>query len=80
MPVSVWCDVCDRFNGNGVEENSDEAFKWYRKAAEQGEPNAQFEIGQLYEFGAHDISTARQWYTKAAEQGHENAQQKLREL
>ena len=68
------------FNGVGVEENTDEAFKWFFKAAEQGQPNAQFEIGQLYEYGGHDIETAREWYRKAAEQGHSDAQQKLREL
>ena len=56
------------------------AVKYYRKAAEQGQPNAQFEIGQLYEYGGQDTKTAREWYAKAAAQGHEEAQAKLKTL
>ena len=34
--------------GNGVDKDPEEAFKWYRKAAIQGEFGAQFNIGWAY--------------------------------
>jgi hypothetical protein len=46
-------------------------------AAKQGEPNAQFNIGFLYESGngvSQDFSEAMRWYRKAADQGDADAQ------
>jgi TPR repeat protein len=37
--------------GAGVPRNYDEAMKWYRKAAEQGEAFAQSNLGFMYENG-----------------------------
>lgn len=37
--------------GAGVPQNYDEAMKWYRKAAEQGEAFAQSNLGFMYENG-----------------------------
>ena len=34
--------------GRGVEVNFQEALKWYRKAAAQDEPRAQFNLGYMY--------------------------------
>ncbi len=31
-----------------ISKDSDEAFKWYRKAADQGEPVAQYKLGNIY--------------------------------
>jgi TPR repeat protein len=47
------------------------------KSAEQGDPNAQFELGGMYEIGKEvprNLQKALKWYEKAAEQGHSEAQ------
>ena len=51
--------------------------KTYRKAAEQGDAKAQFNLGDCYYFGKgikKDYNEAVQWFRKAAEQGHASAQ------
>ena len=35
-------------DGQGVPQNFKEALRWYTKAAEQGNANAQFNLGVLY--------------------------------
>ena len=50
-----------------------QAIEWFRKAAAQGFPSAEFQMGQLYDFGfgvAQDDREALAWYRKAAEHGH----------
>ena len=37
--------------GRGVPENDTEAVKWYRKAAEQGDASAQYNLGVMYANG-----------------------------
>lgn len=52
----------------------------YRKAAEQGDPAAQFIMGLVYFDGrgvAQDDRQAEAWYRKAAEQGYASAQVNL---
>jgi hypothetical protein len=69
--------------GRGVSKDSAEAFKWYLKAAEQGNAAAQYALGLLYEQGkgtAKDKQIAATWYRKAAEQGNENAKKALTRL
>ena len=54
-----------------------EAVKWYRKAAEQGQVNAQHNLGWCYYNGkgvSQSYYEAVKWYRKAAEQGHADAQ------
>ncbi len=43
--------------------------------AENGDAEAQFDLGLVYERGGHvrDYAKARKWYQKAAEQGHTQA-------
>ena len=51
--------------------------KWYRKAAEQGFEDAQFNLGLMYSQGKgvlQDYKEALKWYRKAAEKGLGNAQ------
>jgi TPR repeat protein len=51
-----------------------EAVAWFRKAAAQGAASAEFQMGQLYDFGfgvAQDDGLALGWYRKAA--GHGSA-------
>ncbi len=49
-----------------------QAAQWYGKAAEQGNPYAQNQLGNLYQSGlglAKDDARAAQWFRKAADQG-----------
>ncbi len=61
----------------------DEEVAEIHKAAEQGDSNAQFQLGEMYEKGKmvrKNENTARQWYRLAAEQGHVSAQFNLGRL
>ena len=59
-------------NGEGVPQDYAEAVKWYRLAAEQGDANAQYNLGLMYDNGQgvpQDYAEAVKWYRLAAEQG-----------
>lgn len=60
------------------------AVVWYRKAADLGEPRAQWQLGRYFEFGAGPVATDRvkavSWYERAAWQGLANAQLDLGQL
>jgi hypothetical protein len=71
-----------------VTQNAVEAKKWYRlaaesyrKAAEQNDAEAQYELGDCYNYGlvgmAKDKVEAVKWYRKAAEQDNAEAQYEL---
>jgi len=67
-------------NGQGVIQDYKEAVKWYTKAAEQGNVDAQYNLGLMYNNGQgviQDYKEAVKWYTKAAEQGNVDAQYNL---
>ena len=54
-----------------------EAVKWYTKSAEQGNANAQYNLGVCYYNGqgvCKDEKESVKWYNKAAEQGLAAAQ------
>ena len=54
-----------------------EAAKWFRKAAEQGDPMGQGMLGWLYATGRgvdKDLKTAVEWFRKGAAQGNAEAQ------
>ena len=60
--------------GEDSDERGDyqEASKWYRKAAEQGNSSAQVNLGAMYAEGrgvAQDFQEALAWYREAAQQG-----------
>jgi TPR repeat protein len=60
--------------------NVEEAANWFREAAIQGVPGAQYNLGVLYERGLgvrEDETRALLWYHSAAEQGHPLAQYNL---
>jgi TPR repeat protein len=66
--------------GRGVEQDDVEAERWCRKAAERGNPEAQYNLGSMYATGwvvEQDPAEAERWYRKAAEQGHAAAQCEL---
>ena len=69
------------------EEDLDQSIFWYKKAAEQGDAEAQNHLGFMYEhfghmyefglMGEEGFEQAAYWYRKAAEQGHRDAQFQL---
>jgi hypothetical protein len=57
-----------------------QAALWYRKAAEQGDTDAEYSLGMMYEDGQgvpQDDTQAAAWLRKAAEQGDADAQWSL---
>jgi len=74
-------DLGDKyFFGNEVQRDCNEAEKWYRKSAEQGNAYAQNKLGEMYvdnPFGCHiktDHAEALKWFKISAEQGFAAAQ------
>ena len=59
--------------------NYTEAVKWWRKAADQGNADAQNYLGEYRERGSkeQDQVEAEKWFRKAAEQGHADGQYNL---
>lgn len=56
------------------------ALKWYQDLADQGEPDAQYNLGFMYETGfsvPKDDGKAAQWYERAAEKKNVPAQLRL---
>ncbi|KAJ3098207.1 hypothetical protein HDU97_004189 [Phlyctochytrium planicorne] len=67
-------------NGTGVDEDEKEAFKWYFKAAEQGEKDSQAAVAYAYYEGNRvekDLTESFNWYLKAAEQGCPTSQKSV---
>jgi TPR repeat protein len=51
-------------SGEGVPRDNAEAVKWYSKAAEQGDANAQYNLGLMYNSGEgipRDDAEAVKW-------------------
>jgi hypothetical protein len=68
------------FYGDGRAINYNEALNWYKKAADQGYPEAMKRLGAIYQKGkgtARDPVEAIKWYRKAAESGDVSAQKEL---
>ena len=56
------------------------AHKWLKKAAERGEPNAQYHLGDIYRKGLgvqKSNAEAVKWFRLAAKQGHNKARKRL---
>lgn len=67
---------CNALN-NTKDFNFTEAMKWFRRAADQGDAEAQYSIGMLYDYAlgvSQDFTKAMQWYLLAAKQNHAGAQ------
>ena len=65
------------YDQNKVNQNYEEAVKWYKKAADQNYPQAQVNLGDMYDDGKgveQDHAEAVKWYRNAAEQGVAKAQ------
>ena len=72
-PPTDW----SRVEGYGVQQDQAQAAFWYEKAAQQGHPEAQYNLGRLYATGQgvpHDEEQAVRWVRAAASQGYAPAQ------
>ena len=66
VPVAAYADVA-------VPQTYGAAMRWYLRAAEDGNAQAQFLLAQRYERGVDgpaDKARAAKWYARAAAQGH----------
>jgi localization factor PodJL len=64
----------------GVARSTEEAARWFERAARRGLAPAQFRLGSLYEKGQgvrRDLKEARRYYGLAADQGHAKAMHNL---
>ncbi len=62
--------------GQGVPKDYSEGLKWFRKAAEQGDADAQLGLAAMYSQGKgvpEDDDEAIKWLRKAAAQGNAQA-------
>lgn len=74
----VLLNVANLFNctNGGLPQDSAEAVRWYRLAADKGNEEALCFIGKMYETGdgvEQDFSEAMRWYQLAAERGNAGA-------
>ncbi len=63
-------------NGDDVEQDFEKAFYWWKKLADTGNANGQFNTGLHYSKGCgvkRDFAKAAEWMNKAAENGDEDA-------
>jgi len=63
-------------HGEGVPQDFSESVRWYRKAADGGLADAQYNLALMYNNGdrvPQDYSEAAKWWRRAAEQGHAEA-------
>jgi TPR repeat protein len=64
-------------------QDPDEAVEWYRKAAEKGNAEAQYNLGEMYRVGRilpKDSAEAARWLKQAADQNHLEAQVRLLQI
>ncbi|MGX2956511.1 tetratricopeptide repeat protein [Ursidibacter arcticus] len=63
-----------------LEKDYSKALHWYKKAAQQNEPIALYQLGVMHEFGRgveKDGKEAFKWYLKSAELGERDAQSRV---
>ena len=82
--ISLLFPILCNAQGNSVSNNKtkfdDASVSSLKKSAEQGDAEAQFELGEMYYNGydvAQDYKQAFSWYKKSAEQGYAYAQLQL---
>ena len=62
--------------GQGVPQDNNEAVKWYRLSAEQGNAKAQFNLGLKYAKGQgvpQDYMSAHMWWNLSGSNGNKQA-------
>ena len=71
------------YTGDQVQQNHEQAFLWFRRAADAGNANAQYSLGNIYLMGegvAQSDDQAVYWYEKASRSGHKRATANLYNL
>jgi TPR repeat protein len=72
------------YRGDGVRQDSYQALKWMRDAAERGDRQAQTAVGRLYYTGLEemgsDLQEAERWLSIAAGRGDKEAEALLAEV
>ena len=66
-----------------VPKDKTQAFYWFKKAAEQGDPDAQYNLGLMYYYGngvTTDKKQAKYWIKLASENDVEDAKKVWEEL
>lgn len=82
-PVEMTASECEIRGGEYTlfdRAHTETALAIWREAAQTGDPEAQVNVGEIYEkgwLGASDYDEAARWYTLAAEQGNRTAQRRL---
>jgi len=85
LTLSVMSSYADNGKGELAYANGDYAlaFSEFKKAADAGDMNAQYNLGVMYEHG-HGVEqsdlTAGEWYQLAADNGHPEAPMALQLL
>ena len=77
LMIACLLSLATMYGCNKAPTPEERAVKWYRKAAEQGYAQAQFDLGCCYAAGlgvAEDEAESVKWWRKAAEQGNVTAQ------
>ena len=67
-------------NSEGVPQDYAEALRWYRRAAEQGDAIAQYDLALMYARGRgvpQDDAEAVKWLRSAVKQGDADEAQRL---
>ncbi len=67
-------------NGSIIKKDLEEAFKWYKIAAENGDAEGQFSVAVFYEKGVvveQNMQEAIKWYKKFANNGNPKSQYNL---
>ena len=67
--------ACCYERGEGVEQNEDRAFYWYRRSAEGGHGDAMCNLGRCYKRGygvEQNWQEAVKWYEQGAQCGNCN--------
>ena len=65
-------------NGVGVQQNIEAALYWTHKAAEKGDSQAMYNLGDIYEHRKRDEKNAQLWFKKAAAKGHKEAKERVK--
>lgn len=71
------------YNGYYVEEDREEAAKWWLWSAEKGHMDAQGKLGNCYIFGRGvepDLEKGLYWWQKCADQGNRETQNEIKKL
>lgn len=74
---------CRYETGKDVEQDYEEAYRWFRQAADQGFALSEHAVGECYKDGQGvqtDFHEAARWYQKSIDQGYEPARKALAEL